>query len=108
LVPSKEWLSHGNIDAPQPLNANHSGNRILLQWEDAIDNDSRFFIIYSSSSEMVDVQVYSENIIARIWREPDETNFEIEFGAYDPMKQYYISAVNQAGIESGLAEFTID
>lgn len=102
LVPPKKWLSHSEINPPLPHR--REGDN-FLRWNDAPNNATRFFIIYTIDRNEKNIQAFSDNIVTRIWKDTNKSVFEFNVEEYDNSNRYFLSSVNQAGMESKLVEF---
>ncbi|MBC1851003.1 cell wall protein, partial [Listeria seeligeri] len=63
LIPSKPWLAHQQIAAPQ--NVKQTSN--TLSWTDTAANKARYYIVYKGTGTAEQIAANPANIVARIW-----------------------------------------
>lgn len=73
LLPAKPWLSHGEIESPTNLEVIEADNGTVLVWNDAIDNQSEYYIIYRE--EVEEDKNSEKEIIGKIRRVDEGTTF---------------------------------
>ncbi|MBC1944531.1 family 10 glycosylhydrolase [Listeria booriae] len=63
LIPSKPWLAHQQIAAPQNVKQTSD----TLSWTDTTANKARYYIVYKGSGTAEQIAANPANIVARIW-----------------------------------------
>ncbi|MBC2159422.1 family 10 glycosylhydrolase [Listeria booriae] len=92
LIPSKPWLAHQQIEAPQNVKQTSD----TLSWTDTTANKARYYIVYKGSGTAEQIAANPANIVARIWA-GGTTTFS------QPIKEagtYVVTALDAASNES--------
>lgn len=97
LVPEKPWLSHETLTAPVAI----SKDAITLKWSDATANETtRYYVLYSGEGSAAETTKSADNIVDRIWAGTDKTHTYPLPTTRTTDKNYYVTAVDAAGMES--------
>lgn len=107
LVPKKTWLSHQPIYAPLSVNLVQAENQTILSWKDHQENQTRYFIVYNGSGSIEEVISNPENIVKRLFKNQNQSEFSFVSEKNKENTSYYVTAVDAAGIESAPTKVTI-
>lgn len=106
LVPAKQWLSHGEVAAPQNAKLENQ----TIHWEDTSNKNARFYVVYAGNEGEKNevIQSKAENIVARV-AATDATSYSFDMSNQpknEAKVKYVVSTLDKAQVESKATEIS--